>query len=196
MAMLPHEQVLAYIEGTYTQDDIPRRKRLRDEDVRPFMLYWLQGRNPPYIGRAFRSLTGAAFSHHMVRSHVARLADQGYMPKQWSREQPNWLLEKGATMTAGRFMPKPVEAMPKGIVPPKRGRPKGSGKYGNRRGRPPGELYSKPEDMLRGAAAAPQGDGPLVVPFYQESATPPEGWQGTAPAGPPKPPQRRGKPTP
>lgn len=188
---------LSYIEGSYQQGDLPLRKRLRDEDVRTLILWWLQGRNPAYIGRKLGNVLGGPVSARMVRRHVLRLATAGHLDARFGLEQPDWQRiaaeERGEPWQEPglqRYTARPATVLPAGIREPARGRPAGAGKHGTRRGRPPAEHHTPPEDMLRGVAPSVASGGALVVPIYQEGATPPEGWTGPEPA-PPAAPGRR-----
>lgn len=123
---------LDYIEGRYRQDDLPVRQRLRDEDVSRFILYWLQGRNAPFIARQFISPpavghpAGRRFTYHNVYAHAARLAGQGCIPAEYGRAQPVFGDEALTINTArgmGRHPYAPAAALPPALRPQRPGRP-------------------------------------------------------------------------
>ena len=181
-----HEYRVDYQDGRYDQFQLPLRKRLRDEDVGTFLLWWLQGRVPTWIGRQLMAQAGGPIGHRMVRSHALRLAEQGILDERWGKEQPDWRAVRAeaegrpvaVSVTGRRPMPyRGTDALPRGLRPQRGGRPVGIA----RRGRPPSVADTvTAADMMRGIAPpATNDDGPLVVPFYQASAKPPDGWQGT-----------------
>lgn len=177
------EYLIQYQEGRYDQSQLRVRKRLKDEDVATFLMYWLQGRAPVWIGKQLTSPTGAALGYQMVRQHAKRLGAQGLLDDRWADEQPDWKAYKERhnraqplEITKGqRFQPyKGLDVLPKGLRPTRGGRPtKGTA----RRGRPPANSYTRPEDLMRGVDPNASQDGPLVVPYFDPNAEPPEGYE-------------------
>jgi hypothetical protein len=125
-----------YTEGAYEQGDLPLRKRLRHEDVRTFILYWLQGRSPLWLARQFTSQAGGLVSGKMVRRHAERLAYQGLIPERWGRSQPDWKMEAtGVTeipMTRAPTTNRSADFLPVGLRPQRGGRLLGEGRRGPR----------------------------------------------------------------
>lgn len=79
-----------YQPGMYSQQDLERRKRLRDEDVGDFIRYWMQGRVPAWIGGKLVSPVGTPLSALMVRSHARRMEREGLLPPGDGSIQPHW----------------------------------------------------------------------------------------------------------
>lgn len=168
-----------YVDGTYEQADLPRRKRLRHGDVRRFLLYWLQGRAPMWMVGQFDSEAGGWLSNMMLRRHAFRLAVQGMLPMRWATVQPDWKAEAEGRLTVplgvGRAPAayRGADALPKGLAPHRGGRPPGIGRAPRRR------VSTRPEDMLRGATLPAPSDGPITFEFFEEGATPPAGYNLT-----------------
>lgn len=79
-----------YQPGMYEQSDLAPRKRMKEEDVRRFIVYWLQGRTATWLGKTLLSERDAKMSPHMMRSHARRLQDQGFIPPPLGYMQPHW----------------------------------------------------------------------------------------------------------
>jgi hypothetical protein len=186
---------IEYSVGSYDQRDIPLRRRLRDDDVRRFLLYWLQAKVPTWIARQFTTEAGTPLSYRMVYRHAERLAASGHLAAEYGRAQPDWRAIKEGTnlrLTATITGRQPAQyrgagELPKGLRPHRGGPQIGTA----RRGRPAGAVIS-PEDMLRGVGqGAIAADGVLVVPYFDPDARPP----GDSDSAPPKRQRRkRGEP--